>query len=200
MSVKPMLGDWEIPRVALMRTLESRRFAEQSIPGRAGNILQDLNAAPIVLEIAGSIFAEEERNEFLDSVRKKFRAGQPLTFVADITAATDLQFVVVESMHFEEIADRPDQISYHLLLRESPPPPPPPPPNPLGVLDSSLLDLAGNYVDDVTGVLDALDSLADLPDFNDPSALLGGTLDNVGTALKGLTTISDQLTDLFGRR
>jgi hypothetical protein len=198
MSVKPMLGDWEIPRVALMRTLESRRFAEQPIPGRAGNILQDLNAAPIVLEIAGSIFAEEERNEFLDSVRKKFRAGQPLTFVADITAATDLQFVVVESMHFEEIAQRPDQISYHLLLRESPPPPPPP--NPLGALDASLIDLAGSYVDDVTGVLDTLDALANLPDFNDPSALLGGTLDNVGTALEGLTTISGQLTDLFGRR
>lgn len=196
MSVKPMLGDWEIPRVAFMRTDEARRFAEQPIPGRAGNVLQDLNAAPLVLEIAGSIFAEEERNEFLQSVREKFRAGEPLTFVADITAATDLQFVVVEAMRFEESATLPDQISYYLRLRESPPPPPPP--NPLGALDTSLLDEAGAFIDDVGGVLDALDALANIPDFSDPSALLGGTLDGVTAALDNLAKLDGRLIDLFG--
>ena len=42
--------------------------------------------------------------------------------MADITEATDLQFVVVEAMRFEESAAYPDEISYHLRLRESPPP------------------------------------------------------------------------------
>lgn len=196
MSVKPMLGDWEIPRVALLRTEEARRFAEQAIPGRQGNLLQDLNSAPLVLELAGSLFQEEERNAFLQTVREKFRAGAPLTFVADITTATDLQFVVVEAMSFEESAERPDEISYHLRLRESPPPPPPP--DPLGALDASLLDAAGDFLDGVTAALDALDALANLPDFSDPSALLGGTLDGVGAALAGLNDIGSQLSDLFG--
>jgi hypothetical protein len=196
MSVKPMLGDWQIPRVSSMRTDEHRQFVSLPIPGRPGGQLQDLDADPLTLEIAGSLFAEEERNDFLSTVREKFRAGEPLTFVADITRATDLQFVVVETMHFEQSAERPEETSYFLRLRESPPPPPPP--DPLGALDSSLLEAAGDFVDGVTDVLDAIDALANLPDFTDPSALLGGTLEGVGDALGGLTDIGEQINDLFG--
>src|SRR4051812_32377680 len=164
-----------------MRTEEVRKFVELPVPGRQGSLFQDLNAEPTVIEIGGSIFADEERNQFLQTVRDKFRAGAPATFVADITQATDIQFVVIDSMRFEQRADRPDEVFYHLLLRESPPPPPPP--DPLGGIDAGLLDAAAGFVDGVTDALDALESLANLPDLSDPSALLGGTLDKVTSAL-----------------
>ena len=196
MAVKPVLGDWEIPRVAMMRTAEARKFAELPVPGRQGSLFQDLNAEPTLVEIAGSLFADEERSEFLTTVREKFRAGEPVTFVADITEATDIQFVVIDSMRFEQRADRPDEVSYHLTLRESPPPPPPP--DPLGGIDTSLLDEAAGFVEGVTDALDALDALANLPDFSDPTALLGGTLDKVTSALGGLSDVSGAITDLFG--
>ncbi len=195
MNVKPVLGDWEIPRIQSMRTEEQRRFAELPIPGRAGSLLQDLNSAPTAIEIRGSLFADE-RSEFLSEVREKFRAGEPLTFVADITEATDIQYVVIEAMVFEESSRFPDQIDYFMKLRESPPPPPPP--NPLGGIDTGLLDQAAGFVDGVTGVLDAIDSLANVPDFTDPSALLGGTLDGVAGAIGELGNIGAQLDDLFG--
>jgi hypothetical protein len=195
-AVKPVLGDWEIPRVDVMRTAEARKFAELPVPGRQGSLFQDLNAEPTVIEIGGSIFADEERNEFLQTVREKFRAGEPATFVADITQATDIQFVVIDSMRFEQRADRPDEVFYHLVLRESPPPPPPP--DPLGGIDTSLLDQAAGFVDGVTDALDALEALANLPDFSDPTALLGGTLDKVTTALDGLSGVTDSITQLFG--
>jgi hypothetical protein len=195
-AVKPVLGDWEIPRVAMMRTAEARKFAELPVPGRQGSLFQDLNAEPTLVEIAGSLFADEERSEFLSTVREKFRAGEPITFVADITEATDIQFVVIDSMRFEQRADRPDEVSYHLTLRESPPPPPPP--DPLGGIDTSLLDEAAGFVDGVTDALDALDALANLPDFSDPTALLGGTLDQVTTALDQLGSVSSAITELFG--
>ena len=196
MAVKPVLGDWEIPRVGMMRTAEARKFAELPVPGRQGSLFQDLNAEPTLVEIAGSLFADEERSEFLTTVREKFRAGEPVTFVADITEATDIQFVVIDSMRFEQRADRPDEVSYHLTLRESPPPPPPP--DPLGGIDTSLLDEAAGFVDGVTDALDALDALANLPDFSDPTALLGGTLDQVTTALDQLGSVSSAITELFG--
>ncbi len=196
MAVKPVLGDWEIPRVDLMRTAEARRFAELAVPGRQGSLFQDLNAEPTAIEIGGSLFADEERNAFLQTVREKFRAGEPVTFVADITQATDLQFVVIDSMRFEQRADRPDETGYHLVLRESPPPPPPP--DPLGGIDTGLLDAAAGFVDGVTDALDALDALANLPDFSDPSSLLGGTLDKVTTALDGLGSVTSSITELFG--
>jgi hypothetical protein len=195
-AVKPVLGDWEIPRVGMMRTAEARKFAELAVPGRQGSLFQDLNAEPTVVEIAGSLFADEERSEFLTTVREKFRAGEPITFVADITEATDIQFVVIDSMRFEQRGDRPDEVFYHLTLRESPPPPPPP--DPLGGIDTSLLDEAAGFVDGVTGALDALDALANLPDFSDPTALLGGTLDQVTTALDGLGSVTSAITQLFG--
>ena len=196
MAVKPVLGDWEIPRVAMMRTAEARKFAELAVPGRQGSLFQDLNAEPTLVEIAGSLFADEERSEFLTTVREKFRAGEPVTFVADITEATDIQFVVIDSMRFEQRADGPDEVSYHLTLRESPPPPPPP--DPLGGIDTSLLDEAAGFVEGVTDALDALDALANLPDFSDPTALLGGTLDQVTTALDQLGSVSSAITELFG--
>jgi hypothetical protein len=196
MAVKPVLGDWEIPRVAMMRTAEARKFAELPVPGRQGSLFQDLNAEPTLVEIAGSLFADEERSDFLTTVREKFRAGEPVTFVADITEATDIQFVVIDSMRFEQRADRPDEVSYHLTLRESPPPPPPP--DPLGGIDTSLLDEAAGFVEGVTDALDALDALANLPDFSDPTALLGGTLDQVTTALDQLGSVSSAITELFG--
>ena len=196
MAVKPVLGDWEIPRVGMMRTAEARKFAELAVPGRQGSLFQDLNAEPTVVEIAGSLFADEERSEFLTTVREKFRAGEPVTFVADITEATDIQFVVIDAMRFEQRAERPDEVFYHLTLRESPPPPPPP--DPLGGIDTSLLDEAAGFVDGVTDALDALDALANLPDFSDPTALLGGTLDQVTTALDELGSVSGAITELFG--
>jgi len=195
-AVKPVLGDWEIPRVGLMRTAEARKFAELPVPGRQGSLFQDLNAEPTLVEIAGSLFADEERSEFLTTVREKFRAGEPVTFVADITEATDIQFVVIDSMRVEQRADRPDEVFYHLTLRESPPPPPPP--DPLGGIDTSLLDQAAGFVDGVTAALDALDALANLPDFSDPTALLGGTLDQVTTALDQLGGVTSAISELFG--
>lgn len=195
MTTKPLLGDWEVPRIQELRAEEKRRIAELPIPGRAGNLLQDLNSAPTAVEIRGSV-AAVERSEFLAEIRAKFRAGEPLTFVADITEATDIQYVMIESLVVEESSRLPDQINYHLRLRESPPPPPPP--NVLGDIDDGLLDLAEGFIDGVAGVLDAIDALANVPDFSDPSALLGGALDDVTTAVGQLGEISGLIDGLFG--
>lgn len=190
-----MLGDWEVPRILSIRADERRRLVELPVPGRAGGLLQDLNSAPAVVEIRGSLFADE-RGTFLMSVREKFRAGEPLTFVADITEATEIQYVMIESLKVEESSRFPEQIDYRMLLRESPPPPPPP--DPLGGIDSGLLDIAGDFVDGVTDVLDAIDALANVPDFSDPSALLGGALDDVTGAVGQLEDIGGLIDGLFG--
>ena len=55
MAVTPMLGDWEIPRIAFMRTEEARKLSEFRIPGRTGSIWQDLGTEALVVEISGSV-------------------------------------------------------------------------------------------------------------------------------------------------
>ena len=196
MKVKPMLGDWEIPHIAAIRSAERRAFAELPVPGRAGSVFQDLNAGPVRLAIEGSLYGDEARDAFLEEVRGKFRAGESVTFVADIVTATEVQYVIVEELRFEESGVRPDQIDYSMILRESPPPPPPP--DPLGGLDAGLLDQAGSFLDSVTGALDALDMLGSIPDLGDPTAPLTGLLDDFGSATEGLPGIMDSLTSLIG--
>ena len=195
MNGKPVLGDWELPRVQKLRTEERRRLAELPIPGRSGSLLQDLNSAPAIINTQGSLFADE-RSDFLTQVRDKFRAGEPLTFVADITEATDIQYVMIESLIVEESSRYPEQIDYFLRLRESPPPPPPP--DPFGGIDGGLLDQAAGFVDGVTDVLDAIDALANIPDFSDPTALLGGALEDVTGAVEQIGNIDGLLSGLFG--
>jgi hypothetical protein len=155
-----------------------------------------MNAAPTRIAIRGSLFGDEKRDEFLGKVRERFRAGEPVTFVADIITATEVQYVLIETMHFAESGELPDETSYFLVLRESPPPPPPP--DPLGGLDAGLLDAAGDLLDTVTGALDALDALANLPELQDPTPPLEGVIDGVSSALEGLGDVTSAISDLFG--
>lgn len=196
MGVTPMLGDWEVPRVAFLRMEEARKLAEFAVPTRGGSVYQDLGATAAVVEIAGAVFGPEERSAFLTGLRERMRAAEPLTFVADIAEATDIQFVLVESLVVEEHGVRPDEIAYRLRLRESPPPPPPP--DPLGGIDGGLLDAASGFVAAAGAALDALEALGNIPDFSDPSALLGGTADGVKSALSALGDIGPKLNALFG--
>lgn len=196
MRVKPLLADWEVPNIAALETLERRELAELEVPGRVGSVFQDLNAAPTRIAIRGSLYGDERRDEFFEQVREKFRAGEPVTFVADIVTATDVQYVLIEAMQFGESGSAPDETAYVLVLRESPPPPPPP--DPLGGLDVGLLEQAGSLVDSVTGALDALDALANLPDIQDPTPPLGGVVDGAAAAVSVIGGVGGALTSLFG--
>jgi len=197
MNVRPVLGSWEIPNIVSIQTLEQRSFVELPVPGRVGSLFQDMNSSPTRIAIHGSLYGDQTRDDFLEEVRAHFQAGEPLTFVADIVTATEIQYVIIETLHFEESGTRPDEIEYAIILRESPPPPPPP--DPLGGLDSGLLDQAGDFIDSVNGALDALDMLGgDIPDLSDPTAPLANTLDEVASALDELGGITSALTDLFG--
>ncbi len=196
MSARPVLGDWEIPHIHAIYSTEKRTFSEFQVPGRSGSLLQDMNTEPLKLAITGSLYGEECRDEFFQQVREKFLSGEPLTFTADILTATELQYVVIESLKFHASGNAPDETDFLIVLRESPPPPPPP--DPLGGLDSDLLDQAAGFVDSVTGALDALDALGDIPDINDPTPPLRNTLSGVSDAVGGLGDIASSIADLFG--
>ena len=197
MKVKPVLGGWEIPHISSIGSLEQRSFTELQVPGKSTSVFQDLAATPTRIVIGGSLYGDEDRDDFLQEVRDKFRAGEPVTFVADIVTATEVQYVIVDALAFRESGRRPDEIEYSIVLRESPPPPPPA--DPLAGLDAGLLDDAAGFVDSVTGALDAIDAMS-APDFSDPTPPLAGVLDGVSGAVGGLADITGPLTDLFGEQ
>ena len=199
MKVKPVLGDWEIPRIESIQTLERRAYVEHEVPGRAASLYQDLNTVPTRVAIVGSLYGDEARDEFLDKVRTKFHDGAPLTFVADIVTATSIQHVVIDTLEFQESGGKPDQLDYFIVLRESPPPPPPP--NPLGAIDTGLLDQAESFVGSATNALSVVEQLADLPlgdlpELVDPTPPLRGALDAFLTAGERLGDVLKPVKDV----
>ena len=190
-----MLADWPVPRITRMETLEARDLAELRVPGRPGSLFHDLDRQPTRFLIAGSLYGDAERDDFLGNVRRRFSAGEPVTFVADILTATDVQHVVIERLELAETADVPDQLDYLVVCSESPPPPPPP--SLLDALDAGLLDQASALVDAVGDALAVIDALS-VPDFGDPTAGLAGILDSARGAVEALSAVTGPLTELFG--
>jgi hypothetical protein len=197
MNVKPVLGSWEIPFIAYISSLEQRNFVELPVPGKTGSLYQDTNTAPTRIVIHGSLFGDDKRNQFMDEVRTKYKTGDPLTFVADIITATDVQYVVIESLQFWESGLSSDQTDYTIVLRESPPPPPPP--SPLGDMDSSLLEQGQGLVDSVSGALDVIDGLGSVPDLVNPTPPLQDALGSVQKATDGIGDVLSPLVDIFGK-
>lgn len=195
MKVKPVLGDWEIPRIEAIASVEARTFVELPIPGKVGSLFQDMNSAPTRIRITGSLYGDEARDQFLEEVRGKFRQGAPLTFVADIVNATEVQYVIIEALHFAEHGAHPDQTAFDILIRESPPPPPP---DTFGGLDTGLLDQAAGLLDTVTGALDAIEALGNVPDFQDPTGPLSGAMSGLTDATQGLDAALQPLKAIFG--
>ena len=166
------------------------------VPGRAGSLFQDLNRRPARIVIEGSVFGEQPGLDFLNAVREKYLAGEPLTFVSDIVTGTDIQYVLLQQLHIQAEASAPDQIDYALWLAECPPPPPPA--DILGGIDTGLLDDAAGMLDDAMGALDAIAALGSMPELSDPTGPLADIVGETGPAIGQLGQIGTGLRDLLG--
>ncbi|MEO7152941.1 MAG: hypothetical protein ABIX46_14690 [Burkholderiaceae bacterium] len=196
MSLVPMLGDFELPKVTRLETMESRDFVELAVPGRAGSLFQDLNRQPARIVVEGSIFGAQGGLDFLNTVREQYAAGEPLTFTSDIATGTDLQYVLMQQLHVQAEASAPDQIDYVVWLAECPPPPPP-----AGLLegiDGGLLDSAAGMLDDAMGALDALAALGNVPELSDPTTPLAGIVEGAGSTIGAVGGLGTSLRDLLG--
>ena len=180
MIVRPVIGQWEIPRIERIQTLEERRIARLPVPGLLGDIQQDLGAASLTVEICGSLHGDESRDDFLQSLRESFRAGDPVSFAADITTASELDRVLIDELQLEEVNDAADSFHYRVVLREYVEPPAPPPP-----VDDLGLDL-GVDLDSLAAVglagLNLPDLLGGVPDVANPVPPLQGALQAVQSA------------------
>lgn len=196
MKTKPMLDDWEVTHIESIQILEERSFAQYDIPGMKGASFQDFDTHPARIEIRGSIYGDDNKEDFLTTLRQKYADGSPVTFVADIVTATTVQYVVIESLFVTESGIRPDEISYTIRLVESPPPPPPP--DPLGGIDTGLLDNAAGLLDSVTGALDTLEALGNMPDISNPAPALLKVMDPIKNASKDAGGLSTQASSAVG--
>lgn len=196
MIVRPMVDGWDVPCIERLDVLEERRLARLPVPGLAGDLVQDLGSAGLRVAVEGSLHGDEARDGFLETLREKFRAGEPVPFVADITTAAELDLVLVESLTVAEVAGSADTFRYRIVLQQYVEPPAPPAPlDELGLdLDAELDGLAGLGLD----ALGLPDLLATIPDVADPVAPMQPALAAVQEATAPLDGLLGGLREAFG--
>ncbi len=148
--MRPMLAGTELPQVQDLTTLDLRAVAEHKAPGKDGSMLQNLGRAPTGVKVRG-VATDTRALELLDTLKSDLRTGQPVAFVADITADTTIEQVLIDDLQIRQLAGLPDRFAYSLTLREFIEPVEP---ASTDALDADILGDAGDLVGDL---LDGLD-------------------------------------------
>jgi hypothetical protein len=197
MKIKPMLGEYEIPGIQRIGAVEEKNLVRVDVPGLAGSYHQDLGSESAGILIEGTLAGDDARDNFLTDLREKFKTGEPVDFVADITTATEIDQVLVKELKVVEAAGEADTFRYRIMLAQYVPPPPPP-----SVADMGFGDLTDLNLDLELEALDLFDllqlpDLLSIPDFGDPTVPLKTILDGVKGTLSALDAPAQAIKELF---
>ncbi|MEO1091405.1 MAG: peptidoglycan-binding protein [Pseudomonadota bacterium] len=140
--IRPMLGDLALQQAQLIGLEQGQSVTEHEVPGLEGDFLQDLGRVGAAIELVG-VQSGPEARDGLDGLREAFRAGDPVSFVADIVSATTVDETLIEHFEISERAGHPDCFGYRFRLREYQPTPQAPserPIDPIDPIDPPLTD------------------------------------------------------------
>lgn len=149
--MRPMLDDLELPLVQEISTFDRRMLAEHKPPGMDGSLLQNLGRRPTCILLWG-VAAGEESVQFMEQLDEKFRSGEPLAFVADITTDSEIENVLIDDLRFQEVAGKRERFAYILTLRQHQVPVEP------EVLSPVDDDLLAEALEQVQGMVEGLEA------------------------------------------
>jgi hypothetical protein len=145
-----MLDDLELPQVQEIATYDRRALAEHRAPGMDGSLLQNMGRRPLRLALWG-VAVGPDVLDFVESLNDKFRTGDPLPFIADISTDSEIEKMVIDDLQWQEVAGKPERYAYVLTLREFIEPVEP---EDTSLLDTDILEDAQNLVGDLVAGLD----------------------------------------------
>jgi hypothetical protein len=151
--MRPMLDDLELVLVQEVSTFDKRMLAEHKPPGMDGSVLQNLGRRATSIVLWGVALGEDSRT-FMEKLDTKFKAGEPLPFVADITEDMEIENVLIDDLRFQELAGKTDRFAYVLTLREHQVPVEP---EDVSFVDTDVL---GEALDQIEGLVEGLDAAA----------------------------------------
>ncbi len=185
--LKPMLGDLELQQVQRIETEGDQILVPHRVPGLEGDFLQGLGRRGSRIALTGVLSGAASRDA-LKTLREKFKAAAPVSFVSDIATATKVDQVLIEEMEVRDLAGKPERYEYAFVLREHTPPPveptEPPPPTPIPPVP-----------DDDTGTLIVEVIVEGEPgfDFSRVTVTAEGTQDDGTTLSRTLTDRADNV-------
>lgn len=156
--MRPMLDDLELPQVQEITTLERRALAEHKPPSMSGSLLQNLGRRPTRLTLWGVATGPEALN-FVEQLDDKFRANVSVSFTADIVTEAEIEKMVIDDLHVQELAGKPERYAYVLTLREYIEPVEP---EDTSELDTSILDDTLGQLDNLMSGFEVVQQLSDI--------------------------------------
>jgi hypothetical protein len=193
------VGDISLEKITRVAVQEQGRVVRHQVPGLAGTFAQVLGRPSVEVSLEGIFFGPTAADD-LAALRRLYLAGDPIDFFADAVGDGYFAQVLIAGLNVEQRAGEPDQFSYACRLVEFVEPPEPAVIDPLSAIDTSLLEEAAAFMDDVQNAIEQVSQLTDLlanfPSFGDPTGRLG-ELPNAfkdlasGDALTVLTNVRD---------
>jgi hypothetical protein len=180
--MRPMLDDLELPQVQEITTYDRRMLAEHKPPGMDGSLLQNLGRRPVHLSLWG-VKTGPDALQFVENLEQKYRAGQPVPFVADIIADAEIEQMIIDDLKWQELAGKPERYSYVLTLREFIEPIEP---EDTSFLEEEILGDADELFDNLLNGIDfGLDFATGLERFLGPLADILGRLREINQGMNG---------------
>jgi hypothetical protein len=179
---------------------ERARFARHFVPGASGELAQNLGRPSVVVAFQGIFFGAEAAGK-LKELRGKYLAREPVDFLCETVGEGYFTQVLIEGLHVVQRAGFLEQFDYVCEVAEYVPPPPPAVANPLGGIDTSLLDEAAGAMDDIQDAIGQVSELASLiggaADYGNPTTRLPSMLTTFTDAAGGAATTLSSIAELL---
>jgi hypothetical protein len=188
------LGGIQLNKVHRLVTLEQANFVLHKVPGKEGNIVQDLGRNSVQLEISGIFYGDNSRED-LEAMRKLYKKREPVDFIAEIIGQAYFSQVTIERLEVFQLSQEPEQFSYTLGIAEYVPPTTPTAAA-ISNVDTAIETEAMNLMD-VANLPDAL-QLGLLPEITNPIEPLKGVLEPIKEATKNLDEVTQGLKAILG--
>jgi len=117
MPAKPILDGVELQQVEGIEGYNKWDLKQHRVPALEGDFLQSLGRGAVRIRLQG-VLTGTQAGQSLETIREKFRAAQPVSFVSDIATATKVVRVLVQDMKVRELAGRPERFEYAITLVE----------------------------------------------------------------------------------
>lgn len=198
----PMIDDLALTAVQRVRQEVAGDLAPAKVMGLDGRVHQRFGRGAHRVTIDGLLVGETAADD-LATLQEKASAGDEVSFVADITAALDIESMVITSFAADQLIGPGVQYAYRVVLEESPPLPPPAAVAPFGGLDGlgdlgfgadALGDVLGDIADQAGAVMEALDGALDA--LEGLEALAG--IADIGSVGNVLAPVTDEVSSLAG--
>jgi hypothetical protein len=191
------IGAVSLERITQVAVRERARIVHHAVPGLAGELAQTAGRPSVEVELHG-IFYGPTALEDLGRLRGLHLEQRPVDFFAEAVGEAYFTQVLIAGLDIRQRAGAIDEFEFVCQAVEYVEPPEPAVVDPLGGLDTGILDEAAGFMDDVQNgieqVSELVDTLARIPSFGNPterlSAMPRGYQDLVsGTGIAALQAV-----------